>query len=280
MSVVLAALDTTDVARAVLATATRFGLLTRADVEAVFVRANPPGPGTSPEWLATGADVPFHLLDGPVESTLLEALGPDEVIGAVIGARATPRGPGAVGHTALHVLEHTQKPVMVVPPGLEEAATGPFRRLLVPLEGTESSSHAVLERLRPLLVTDVELVVLHVFNDDTRPVMLDRPEEDLAILGRQFLIDHFPRPARIELCYGPVAERVVEASRDHASDLIVLSWSQDGSPGRARTVRESLESSRVPVLLLPATHGPGDGPRESRGGPDRDEGDPRPGSTT
>ena len=94
MSVVLAALDTTDVARAVLATATRFGLLTRADVEAVFVRDDPPGPGTSPEWLATGADVPFHLLDGPVESTLLEALGPAEVIGAVIGARATPRATG------------------------------------------------------------------------------------------------------------------------------------------------------------------------------------------
>jgi nucleotide-binding universal stress UspA family protein len=253
MSIVLAALDTTFVARAVLGTAARFGQLAQADVEAVFVHNGPLEPWRSPEPLAASAGLPFHLLEGPVEPSLLAVLGPQEVIAAVIGARATPGGRRPVGHTALHVLEHTQKPVVVVPPEGLAVAPGPFRRLLVPLEGTEASSRAVLERLRPLLATDVELVVLHVFTDNTRPAMLDHPERDLEILGKEFLVRHYPQPVRIELCAGPIAKKVVEASRDHAADLIVLSWAQDSSPGRARIIREALGNSPVPVLLLPVT---------------------------
>ena len=56
----------------------------------------------------------------------------------------------------------------------EAISPGVIRRLLLPLEGTEMSSQPVLERLLPLLVADIELVVLHVFTDATLPVMLDR----------------------------------------------------------------------------------------------------------
>ena len=37
------------------------------------------------------------------------------------------------------------------------------------------------------------------------------------------------------------------------SDLIVLSWSQDSSAGRAHVIREVLGASSVPVLLIPVT---------------------------
>jgi len=252
MSVVLAALDTTATSRAVLGTATRFGQLTGADVEAVYVHEGPQEPGESPEPLAASAAIPFHQLEGPVEPTLQAAIDRHQVITAVIGARATSGGHRPVGHTALHVLEHTQKPVLVVPPAVS-AEPGPFRRLLVPLEGTEASSRAVVERLRPLVVTEVDLAILHVFTDDTRPAMLDRPQRDLEILGTEFLVRHYPRPVPIELCGGSTVTRMIEASRDHDADLIVLSWAQDSSPGRARIVWEALETSVVPVLLLPAT---------------------------
>jgi hypothetical protein len=36
-----------------------------------------------------------------------------------------------------------------------------------------------------------------------------------------------------------------------SADLIVLAWSQDLGPGRARVVSETLAHSHVPVLLLP-----------------------------
>jgi len=79
---------------------------------------------------------------------------------------ATSRAHGA------GILEQTDKPVVVMAP--EAISPGVIRRLLLPLEGTEMSSQPVLARLLPLLVADIELVVLHVFTDATLPVMLDR----------------------------------------------------------------------------------------------------------
>jgi len=146
---------------------------------------------------------------------------------------------------------HTpDKPVVIVPP--DAIVPSSFRRILVPLEGTEASSQPVLERLLPLLVADGEVVVLHVFTDATRPAMLDRPVRDLELLKREFLARHLPQATEIELRSGPVAMRVAEASGQHSADLIVLSWSQDSSPGRASVVREVLGASSVPVLLLPS----------------------------
>jgi hypothetical protein len=247
MSVVLAAVDATDGARVVLDAAARFGHLTGSDIEAVCVRSSPLGLAGPPEPHANDG-VPVRFLEGPVAPSLLGALGAPEVIAAVIGARARLGGRRPVGRTAHEILAGALKPVVVVP--LEVNAPGVFRRLLIPLEGTEASSLAVLERLCPLLVTAVELVVLHAFTEGTVPAMLDSPAYGLDVLGKEFLTLHCPYSNRVEFCLGPVAKRVAEASREH--DLVVLSWSQDSSPGRARTVREVLDASAVPVLLLPA----------------------------
>jgi len=248
MSVVLAALDTSDGAHVVLDAAAGFSHLTGANVEAVCVRNGPLGLAEPPESLTAIGGVSLRILEGSVASSLLGALEAQEVIAAVIGARARPGGRRPVGQTAHEILAGALKPVVVVP--LEVNTLGAFRRLLIPLEGTELSSLAVLEQLCPLLVTTVELVVLHAFTEATVPAMLDRPAYDLDILSKEFLDRNCPYSNRVEFCAGPVAERVAEASREH--DLVVLSWSQDSSPGRARIVREVLDASAVPVLLLPA----------------------------
>lgn len=140
---------------------------------------------------------------------------------------------------------------MVVAP--EAISPGVIRRLLLPLEGTEMSSQPVLERLLPLLVADIELVVLHIFTDATLPVMLDRPGRDLKISGREILTRHCPPANQVELRTGSVATWVAEVSEEHRANLIVLSWSQDTSPERARVVREVLGASVLPVLLPPNT---------------------------
>jgi nucleotide-binding universal stress UspA family protein len=250
MNIVLAALDTTAAARPVLEAALRIGQLTGSNVEAVHVHRGRLDSVETPESLAARSKVPFRVLEGPVEPALLAAVGAPEVLAAVVGARATPGGRRPVGRTARHILEHTDKPVVIVPP--DAIVPSSFRRILVPLEGTEASSQPVLERLLPLLVADVEVVVLHVFTDATRPTMLDRPVRDLELLGREFLARHLPQATEIELRPGPVAMRVAEVLGQHSADLVVLSWSQDSSAGRASIVREVLGASLVPVLLLPS----------------------------
>ena len=254
MSIVLAALDTTAAARPVLETALRIGELTAGKVEAVHVRI-PSESVETPESLARRSGVPLRLLTGPVVPALLAASGAPDVIAVVIGARATPSGRRPVGRVARQVLEKTDKPVVVVPP--EAVSPGVLRRLLIPLEGTELSSRPVIDQLRPLIVTDIDALVLHVFTDATLPVMIDHPEYDMELLGTEFLTRHFPHTTHIELRPGPVAKRVAEVAAQHGSDLVVLSWSQTNSPDRATVVREVLAASALPVLLLPAPTPPG-----------------------
>ena len=249
MTTLLAALDTSPSAAAVLSTALQLGELTGATIEAVHVRE---GPTDSPEWLAAQAGVHLRVLEGPLRECLLAAVGGAGVDAAVLGARATPSGRRrAVGGTALHVLELTDKPVAVVPPDMAQA-TEPFRRLLVPLEGGEQSSAPIINTLCPLVVADVELVVLHVFTAATIPPVMDRPNRDLAMWGSEFLARHCPNASRIELRTGSIASRVNDVCREEHADLIVLSWSQHSSPGRATVVRDVLTHATVPVLLIPA----------------------------
>lgn len=249
MSTVLAALDTTAAARPVMETAVEMGRLMGAGVEVLHVREAPFEPTETPESLAAAGEIPFRLAEGEVGPALLAAAAEPDVQLVVVGARATPGGRRPLGRTASYILEHAVKPVVVVPPELRPPHE--IRHLLVPLEGTDASSRPVLEHLAPLLPPGVEVRVLHGFTDTTLPAMLDRPEYDMDTLGHEFLMRHFPFPAEVELRSGTVPGLVIEASREHGTDLIVMSWSQDSSPGRAGVVQQVLSSSSVPVLILP-----------------------------
>jgi hypothetical protein len=252
MTIVLAALDASLAARAVLETARGIAELMGGAVEAVHVGRHPAETLTT---LAAHHDVPLRLLPPPTETSLLGAVAAPDVVAAVVGARATPGGRRPTGHTALAVLQRTHKATVVVPPDAVGVAPRPFRRLLLPLEGSEESSRPVVDGLCPLIVTDVELVVLHVFTPETAPAFLNHPARDLELLGDEFLARHCPRGARIEWATGPVSERVAEAYRHNDADLVVLSWSQDASVGHAKVVRDVLTASTIPVLLLPVAAG-------------------------
>lgn len=271
---VLAAVDTADAARPVLETARRVAEMAGSAMEVVHVDEDgrPEGTGRpgALEDLVRRAGAPFRRLVGPVDETLLDAVDAPGVTAAVVGARTAPEGRRPVGRTARHLLRHTARPVVVVPP--TAVPTGPVRCVLLPMEGTASSSEPVLQALLPLLAPDVDLVVLHVFTDRTLPRMLDRSPRDLELLGREFLATHCPPAARIDLRPGPVASTVAEAAERHGADLVVLSWAQDDSDGRARVVGDVLAASDLPVLMLPAgarrvDHRPyrGPGPPAHRG---------------
>ena len=247
MSIILAALDATPAAQSVLEAALKVGEMTHTDVEAVHV---PMADDRSVQLRTDRAHVPLRLLSGPLEPALLTAIEAPSTLVAVIGAKAATDDKRVIGTTTRHIIERSTKPVVIVPP--EFVLPGTFRRLLIPLEGTESSSRPVVEGLLPLLAAHVELIVLHVFTESTRPVMLDHPWRDLEMMGKEFLTRHLPRhEARIELRPGPVGTRVAEVCDEQRADLIVLSWSQDSAAGRARVVREVLGSAKLPILLLP-----------------------------
>jgi nucleotide-binding universal stress UspA family protein len=247
MRKVLAALDASPAARPVIETARGVGQLVDAEVEALHVGT---GPVETLDALATQYGVTLRVIGSPdVTPHVLEAVDAPEVVAIVVGARATPGGRRPTGRTALALVERTQKPTIVVPP--DTVGSRPLKRLLIPLEGSEHSSRAVLEGLLPLIVDDVELVVLHVFTPDTVPRVLDHPERDLELIGSEFLARHCPHASRIDWRTGRVAPQVCAVCSEEAADLIVLSWSQDNTPGHAAVIRDVLADARHPVLLLP-----------------------------
>lgn len=247
MKTILAALDASSTAGPVLDTAVAFAAVAGAEVEAVHVRTNS---GETPELLATRAGVAYRELDGPVEAALFGAIEAGRVVAAVVGARGRLTGRRPVGHTALDVVERSSKPVVVVPPEFAGASHA-VRRLLVPLEGSAESSQPIAEALFPLFEAEVETIVLHVFTEDTAPRMLDRPARDLQLVADEFLARHCPGATRIALRGGPIGSCVTDVCGEEDADLIVLSWSQDASPGHAAVIREVLAHAHVPVLLLP-----------------------------
>ena len=116
---------------------------------------------------------------------------------------------------------------------------GPFHRLLVPLEGGEQSSAPIVDTLCPLIVADVELVVLHVFTAATIPPVMDRPNRDLAMWGSEFLARNCPNAPRIELRTGsiaPASERRMpgRTRRSHRAELVATQLAQSGGGGSRR----------------------------------------------
>lgn len=265
----MALVDGSAAAGPVIETAVRVGEMAGVPVRALHW-AGPEGASRPTEWAASRSGVPLEVRGGPVQAGMLGSVRDAHVVAAVIGARSAWLGRRPLGATARRFVEQTDKPVVVVPPGI--APPEPIRRLLVPLEGREDASRAVLGALSPLVAGPVDLVVLHVWTGDTCPPMLDRPEYDLDVLGREFLRRHFPRTDRIELRPGPVGRQILEVSAAQGCDLVVLSWSQESAGDRAPVVREVLAGCPLPVLLLPepgAGNGevarPGAGRASSRG---------------
>lgn len=247
---VLAALDASAAARSVLDTAGELARVVDGQVDAVHVRQDrAETPRATAEW----AGVALRVLDPPVEEALLAAAAAPDVALVVIGARGSAVGRRPLGRTALRLVGAMGKPVAVVPP--EAVGPRPLRRLVVPLEGTEASSGAVFEALGRLVVAPVEVIALHVFTEATLPKMMDRPVRDLEMIGAEFLARNLPGAARVEFRTGAVDRRVIEVCTTEDADLVVLSWSQDISSGRAAVVRGLLGHCRVPVLLLPLAPG-------------------------
>jgi hypothetical protein len=123
--------------------------------------------------------------------------------------------------------------------------------VLVPLEGTTSSSLAPRSIIELAAGRDVEVIALHV----------DGVEEDDEGWTREFLARYCPwgiGNVRLEWRAGPREELVPLVAEESHSDLIVLGWAQQLSDGRAPVVRAALERSKIPVMLVPVSVEGGD----------------------
>lgn len=273
---VLAALDSSTASRAVLETAIAVAEVFGGRVEAVHVDDG--SDVQMPTALAGRYGVPFRTVaavdgDDAVERALAGVITAPDVTMVVVGARALPGSGRRVGHLARAVATGSRAPVVVVPPEAADpawraggAGAVSIRRVLVPLETARPVLDVVFDCVQRLRDGAVDVVAVHVFVDDG-PRVADHPVRDLALLGDEFLARSLPgASADIDLRAGPVGTEILLAAAEADADLIVLSWSQDMSPGRAAVVRDVVRYATVPVLLLSAAGDRPGGGRAARSG--------------
>ena len=138
MKKILIALDNSPTAKSVIAAAHAFAPLFGAQLEALHVRVD--GLQTV-GGAAEAAAIPAHTR-GQVVDRVVEAGHDDSVAAVVVGARGLSANDRPLGSTAAAIAAALLKPVLIVPQRAEPARV--FRRVLVPLEGTVSTSRAPL----------------------------------------------------------------------------------------------------------------------------------------
>jgi nucleotide-binding universal stress UspA family protein len=140
-----------------------------------------------------------------------------------------------------------------VPDGAEEVTQ--VHRVLLPLDAPLATQEALYDTVLLALAADVELLALHIWAPRDVPMFNDQPHHEWRAWSQDFMRRCWPgsmvRP-ELQRRVGAPAEEIVAAVADTRADLLVLAWSQDLSPGRARVVRAALRTSSKPVLLLPA----------------------------
>lgn len=245
----LAAVDNSLVCKAVLDAARSFAELLGAEVEALHVGD---GEERTVRAAAANAGVPLRFARGGVVEALKEESGASDVVAVVIGARGMTSDPRPLGGTALAVATSLLKPVIVVPP--DAVPSEALRRVLVPLEGTVSTSLAPRSIIEVAGKASLDVVVLHVHDAASLPSFTDQPQHESGAWAREFLARYCPWGVglvQLETRVGTSEALVPAVAEECGCDLIALGWSQDLAPGRATVVRAALERAQVPVMLIP-----------------------------
>jgi nucleotide-binding universal stress UspA family protein len=250
MTRVLAAVDGSPVSIEVLRAAVVLADMLGAQAEALYVGGTP---AHDLQRLAAATGVRLTHRDGSATQVLPRVLGEPDVLMGVVGTSGSGSTKVAQGRTAASVMSGANKPLLVVPPGSFPPRRRHLHRALVPLDGCPESADAVEPVLRLLGEAGVDLVVVHVFDQATVPSFWDQPQHAAPAWEREFLHRNLPfQRARLHVCQGQAAGKVVQTAYDERTDLVVVGWSQDLSAGHARTVQDLLATGGLPVLLVPA----------------------------
>jgi nucleotide-binding universal stress UspA family protein len=246
---VIAAIDDTEAAGPVLATARAVAQLFGASVEALHVRSDGFAKASS---AAREAGIPLSAVSGDVVESLAQAGASRDVEALVLGTRNEPSQVRPLGSTALELVGTVEKPVVLVPPRATPSRR--IRGVLLPLEGTRQTSLAPAQVLGLARDAAVDVLVLHVLDESALPLFTDQPQHETEAWTTEFLARYCPRglrSVRLALRVGRPEDVVVEVAETSGVDLIALGWHQRLAPGRAAIVRTALERGRLPLMLIP-----------------------------
>jgi nucleotide-binding universal stress UspA family protein len=246
---VVAAIDGSAAAQPVLQWAQAFAQLIGGSVQALHVTEDGDERAAA---FAAADEIPLQTLTGDVITSLSRAVANKDVVAIVLGARGRPGGPRPAGHVALELITRVNKPVILVPPDV--ADPGRLRRVLFAVEGQPEGTPMPGVVFELLAKAGIHMGAVHVDSESSLPAYSDQVQHETEVFADEFIARNVPASIDIDLALrvGQPGSELLAACDESTADLIVVVWSCDLSPGRAHVVRELLERSRIPILLVPA----------------------------
>ena len=188
---------------------------------------------------------------------VLAAATDDDVVGFAL-RRAGERGVGALADA---LLARAPQTLFVVRPGMRPIST--LRRIVVPLEGSPSSSEAMRVTDEAFCGRGREIVVLHVGTADMpdepgslpAPRMVDQEQYEWSSWHEEFTMRFATCPEggkhRTVVRVGDPLKVIISEAKRLPADLIVLAWGGVFTKGHSAVVRGILEGAPCPLLLVP-----------------------------
>jgi nucleotide-binding universal stress UspA family protein len=169
-----------------------------------------------------------------------------------------------LGRTAMKVLHDALCPVVLVPPE-RGAIPWHLHHVLVPHDGTPTTSAALPPAAELAQLGHAELLVVHVTNIRAAPVepgslttprYVDQPQHEWPAWASEFMnrlacvcpLDHLH--VRILLAHGNPAAEILRMSEKQSTDLIVLAWRGRWDAPRAATLKNILREAHCPIMVV------------------------------
>ncbi len=246
MTRVVAAIDNSAAARAVLVVGRAVASALGADLEAVHVLEDGHETATAS---AEAVGLTLRTLVGNPTDVLADEADRADVLAVVFGLRDQTIGPRPAGHLVLEVAGRTATPVVAVPPGV--VPPDHVSTLLVAMEGSTASSEALRRTLALSAAAGLDLVVVHV--DEEVPLFTDQVQHESDAYLQEFVARHGPglRDVRIELRIGAPSDELLAAIDLVGPELVAVGWPHPGGADRGDVAREILAHCPVPLLLVP-----------------------------
>jgi nucleotide-binding universal stress UspA family protein len=218
----------------------------------------PAGMPVVPQKLARGAEIVD--LDGDPLHEILAAATADDV--HVLSFCTSGPMCDHDDELADHLLRESTASLLVGRPGIRQVAG--IRRVLIPLEGSPSSSEAMRRAEGEFCARGRELIALHVVTSDVpvepgslpAPRMMDQEHYEWMSWREEFTMRFSQCPQggrhRTIVRVGDPREVIQQEALDLGVDVIVAAWNQSLAEGHCQRVKALLEGTPCPLLLVPA----------------------------
>jgi nucleotide-binding universal stress UspA family protein len=214
--------------------------------------------GESAACQASHPDIELEYASGdPLTAILRVASEPD--IGVVaLGLRSDERA--GLGHVARQLVEKARRTLLVMRPGMRPVQE--LRRILVPMEGSPSTSAAMQVAEEHFCRRGREIVMVHVVTGATptepgsmpAPRFMDQEHYEWVEWQQEFCMrfSQCSKGGRHRVCVrvGEPGPTILTEAQEVRAELMVLSWRGKMGPGQAERVKLLLAESPCPLLLV------------------------------